>query len=304
MRKLFAIAIIVLLAAGCGGTTETFMDGPKEDKGIVGALKPLPDEVQLRDLGDGMQKYVMEFNFKGGIAGQINPLTNEQTTYLLEEKASAGSPQINPDVKVAGNVEIVYTNGSIGQFDKTTGRFSTFEISPDLVPPMDIEYSGENRKMTEEIAIRIAKLWFKQIDIDITNYKANPITVAETTEVVMTEMLRDTGTISPNYVKVLINHWGMIVKYENHTGPTPKIGTKPTLDKEAIIEKAKGFLAVPKDFDLNINPIKVIKRIYSEEKDNLVYFDRLAWFIDASGLKLEARNQILTLNAHTGMPIQ
>lgn len=303
MKKLCLAVIIAVLTSVSCGSSHVYMEGPKEFKGVAGEMKAIPDSVPLRDLADGLQKYMLEFNFKSGASGQVNPLSDEETQYMLDRKYEAGTPQINPQAIIPGKAEIVYSNGSIGNYDRITGRFSSFELSPDLIPPADLSVSN-NRNLTKDIVERIARLWFGQIDIDIKNYRANPFEIMEPTTIVFQEELKDPDTKSPNYVKAIINHWGMIVRYDINIGPTPTIGTKPTLDANEIMKKARLFLAVAEDFKLDVTPVSVIKRIYSEERDELVYKDVLAWFIDASAYKISTRNPILTLDAHTGLPVE
>lgn len=303
MKRLTLVVVIAVLACVSCGSTHVYIEGPKEFNGVAGKMKAIPDSVAMRDLADGLQKYMLEFNFKAGIDGQLNPLNAEETSYLIDNKYEAGTPQLNPKAIIPGKAEIVFTNGSIGNFDRTTGRFSSYELSPDLVPPVDLAVP-QNRNLTRDIAERVAKLWFKQIDIDIANYRANPFEITEPTTIVFQEVLKDPDTKSPNYVRAIVNHWGMIIRYDVNIGPTPTIGTKPTLDSGEIMKKAKLFLGFADDFNLNATPTMVIKRIYSEEKDELVYKDVLAWFIDASAYKTTSRNPILTLDAHTGMPIE
>jgi hypothetical protein len=299
---LFVIAMAVMLSS-CS-TGQSYIEGPKEDTGVIGDIGQLPDSLKLRDLGEGLVKYMLEFNFKSGIKDQINPLDEKTTNYIIDNQSLPGTPQFNPDQIAPGQVEIVYSNGSIGMFDLVKGSFANFELSPNLIPPAEMSYSGEKRPMTPQMAEKIAKLWFGQLNIDLSNYEARPINVAEPTSVVFMEKLADNDVTSPNYVKALVSYWGMIVTFEIHIGPTPKIGTKPEFDADAIMEKAKKFLGVQEDFKLDVTPIRIIKRKYFEDKNILKYTDRLAWFVDASGYNLQSRNTILVLDAHTGLPLE
>lgn len=304
MNRFWLLLIIAVMACSCGGSTAQYIEGPKDFTGEIGKLATIPDQSTLREMGDNLQEYMLEFNFKSGISGQLNPLGQEQTDYIFDTQKYAGTPQINPDYKAPNKFEIVFSNGSIAKLDKVTMKFTALELTPNAIPPADIEYSGERREMTAELAEKIARFWFDRYNFDLKNFQLNPITVGQSTSVVFTEKLADTDVSSPNYVKALISYWGMVEGFEINVGPTPTIGTKPTLGQDEIIDKAKQFLALPTDFNLNVKPARVIKRIYKEENEKLTYTDKLAWFIDASGYKIESRNQILTLDAHTGMPIQ
>lgn len=303
MNRFWLLLIVAVMTCSCGSTAH-YVEGPKELTSDIGKLGAIPDQSALRDMGDSLQEYMLEFNYKSGIDGQLNPLSQEQTDYIFNTQKFAGTPQLNPDYKAPGKVEIVFSNGSIGKLDMVTTKFTSFELSTNTTPPADIEYSGERREMTPELAEKIARFWFDRYNFDLKNFQLNPITIGQDTSVVFTEKLADADVSSPNYVKALISYWGMIEGFEINVGPVPTIGTKPTLVEGEIINKAKQFLALPTDFNLNIKPVRVIKRVYKEENGKLAFTDRLAWFIDASGYKIESRNQILTLDAHTGMPIQ
>lgn len=304
MNRFWLLLIIAVMACSCGGSAVQYMEGPKDFTGEIGKIVDIPNQSDLREMGDNLQEYMLEFNFKSGITSQLNPLNQEQTDYIFDTQKYAGTPQINPDFKAPGKVEIVYTNGSIAKLDRVTNKFTSFELTANAVPPADVEYSGERREMTPQLAEKIARLWFDRYNFDLKNYQLSPISVKGSTSVVFTEKLADSDVSSPNYVKAMISYWGMVESFEINVGPTPSIGTKPTLGQTEIIDKAKQFLALPADFELKLSPVRVIKRVYTEEKNKLTYTDKLAWFIDASGYKIESRNQILTLDAHTGLPIQ
>ncbi|MBP7732657.1 MAG: hypothetical protein KA140_02700 [Caldisericia bacterium] len=304
MNRFWLLLIIAVMTSSCGGSATQYIEGSKDFTGEIGKIVDIPNQSDLREMGDSLQEYMLEFNFKSGISGQLNPLTQEQTDYIFDAQKYAGTPQINPDYKAPGKVEIVFSNGSIAKLDKVTLKFTALELTSNAVPPADIEYSGERREMTAELAEKIARFWFDRYNFDLKNFQLNPITVGQSTSVVFTEKLADSDVASPNYIKAVINYWGMIEGFEINVGPTPTIGTKPTLGETGIKDKAKQFLALPTDFELNVIPVRVIKRIYKEENGKLTFTDKLAWFIDASGYKIESRNQILTLDAHTGMPIQ
>lgn len=303
MNRFWLILVVVALVCSCG-SAGSYIEGPKEFNGQIGMMPQMPDEETLRDMGDKLQEYLLKFNFTANIEGQLNPLDKEQTDFILQNNVTAGTPQINPDYRAPGKAEIVFTNGSIALLDKVKSSFTSFELSPDNIPPIDLEYSGQRREMTEELAEKIARIWFDRFNFDLGNYKLNKITVGNSTSVVFTEKLEDSDVSSPNYVRAVIGYWGMIEKFDIVVGPKPTIGTKPTLDQKQIIEKAKLLLALPAEFNLDVKPHRVIKRLYNEENGKLMYTDKLAWFIDATGYKIESRNQILTLDAHTGMPIQ
>ncbi|NTU61312.1 MAG: hypothetical protein HGA95_03175 [Caldiserica bacterium] len=302
MNRFWLLLIVAVMACSCGGSIH-YIDGPKELTSDIGKLGAIPDQSALRDMGDSLQEYMLEFNYKSGIDGQLNPLDQEETDYILESQKYAGTPQLNPDFMAPGKLEIVFSNGSIATLDKISLKFISFELTSNVVPPADIEYSGQRREMTPELAEKIARLWFDRYNFDLKNFQLNTITVKGSTSVVFTEKLADPDVSSPNYVKAVVSHWGMIERFDINVGPTPTIGTKPTLDDSQIVEKSKQFLALPADFDLKVKPARVIKRVYAEENGKLSFTDKLAWFIDASGYDLSSRNQILTLDAHTGMPI-
>lgn len=303
MNRFWLVSVVIVLVCSCGNAG-MYVEGPKENTGPIGILAQLPDQIALRDMGDNLQEYMLKFNFTADINGQLNPLDREQTDYILQDFATAGTPQVNPDYVTPGKKEIVFSNGSIAILDMITSKFTSFELSPDVVPPKDIEFSGQRREMTEELAEKLARIWFDRYNFDLGGYKLNKIKTGDSTSVVFTEKLDDPDVSSPNYVRAVINYWGMIEKFDIVAGPKPTIGTKPTLDENQINDKAKTLLALPADFNLNVIPHRVIKRIYREENGKLMFTDKLAWFIDATGYKIESRNQILTLDAHTGLPIQ
>jgi hypothetical protein len=297
------MSVVMVLVCSCGNAG-TYIEGPKEYTGSIGTLSKMPDQTVIQDMGDNILQYMIKFNFSAGINGQLNPLNAEQTDYILQNETSVGMPQINPDYVSPGKLEIVFSNGPIAILDKVSMKLTSFELPQNLIPPIDIEYLGEKREMTQELAEKIARIWFDRFNFDLGNYKLNKITIGNSTSVVFTEKLEDPDVSSPNYVRAVISYWGMIEKFDIVVGPKPTIGTKPTLDESQIIDKAKSFLALPAEFNLDMKPYRVIKRLFKEENGKLNYTDKLAWFVDASGYKIESRNQILTLDGHSGLPIQ
>jgi len=302
MRKTLLVVLALCLLSSCGELT--YMDGPKEDRFSIGKIQGV-DEFKLRELGEKMQKELVEFNYKLEIDGRINLLDVGQRDYKVTQAENTGPATTNSkDLIKPGEVEVRFDNGSSGLINLVSLSWSAFELSGELRPPQAQQGDlASYRPNSKEIAVKVANEWFTRLGYNMSNFDKGRATIkSETTPVLVKffEVLPDKNITSPNYLGAEVDFWGMLSKFTIHVAKTPIISTKPTIDRQMAITNVKMALGIDSIYEMMNPPILTIDREY-EKKDNELYAkDRLVWFFDLTAEQLNIQNRIIKYDAHAG----
>lgn len=262
------------------------MEGPLSAEYEMGKIGIIPEAIELRDIGEKMQTELVSFNYLTDFEGKINILNQEEREYSVSKASSVGAPSVQEN-NTANVFEkyITYGDGSIGRFDLISRKFTKFSISSVYNPPQaQLEDIESNRPITMDIADRAARKWLDKIGLDLTGYKLKETEAKNDAYVIVTyiQELPDSLVQSPNYARVIVDFWGMVVSFENNIGETPRIGTKPNIDEEKAYENVLAYASFPNNYQPKFKLARAIKRTY-ELRNNLLFAkDRLIYFADLS----------------------